>query len=98
MWYQLVADIKSPEEAKIVFGELLSNTESTAIVKRLAIGYWLTKKRSYENIKTNLKVSSATIAAMQNELKKDGWKLAMKKMVAEEWATKWEEKIKIFLN
>lgn len=98
MWHQLVADIKTPEEAKVIFGELLSDTESTAIRKRLAVGYWLTKKRSYENIKNNLKVSSATIASMQNELRKEGWKLAMKKMTAEEWATKWEEKIRTFLS
>jgi len=93
-WYQLVADIKNPEEAKLILGDLLSETEELAIIKRLAVGYWLTKKRSYENIKGNLKVSSATIASVQQEMKRPGWKLALKKMMAEEWATKWEEKLK----
>ncbi len=94
MWYQLVVDIKSPLEAEKIMTSLLSETELVAITKRLAVGYWLAKKRSYENIKENLKVSSATIAAVQQETKKAGWKLAMQKVMAEEWATKMEERIK----
>lgn len=97
MWHQLVADIKSPEEAEKILGEILSETEQVAITKRLAVGYWLSKKRSYEVIKENLKVSSATIATMQQELRKPGWELAMKKIMAEEWATKMEERIKSLL-
>ncbi|MBI2008506.1 hypothetical protein HYS82_02510 [Candidatus Amesbacteria bacterium] len=50
--------------------------------------------RSYENIKDNVKVSSATIAAVQQEMKREGWKMAMEKIMAEEWATKWNDKIK----
>ena len=94
MWYQLVVDIKNPNEARSILEGLLSETEMTAITKRLAVGYWLSKKRSYENIKENLKVSSATIAGVQTELKKEGWQLAMRKVMAEEFAVKWEEKIK----
>lgn len=94
MWYQLVVDIKSREEAAQVLGSLLSETEMVAITKRLAVGYWLEKKRSYENIKENLRVSSATIAAIQQESKKAGWKLAMQKVMADEWASKMEDKIK----
>jgi len=94
MWYQLIADVKTPEEAQKVMEALLSETEMTAITKRLAVGYWLTKKRSYENIKENIKVSSATIAAIGQELRKPGWKMAMQKVTAEEWATRMEERIK----
>jgi uncharacterized protein YerC len=98
MLYQLVADVKTVDEAKRIMDALLSETEMTAITKRLAVGYWLAKKRSYENIKQNIKVSSATIAAIGQELKKPGWKLAMQKVMAEEWATKVEEKIKGLLG
>lgn len=98
MWYQLIVDIKSLEEAEKIMGSLLSETEMTAITKRLAVGYWLTKNRSYENIRDNLKVSSATIAAVHEETKKPGWKLALQKAMAEEWASKWEEKIKRILH
>lgn len=94
MWHQLVVDIKTVDEAEKIMSSLLSETEITAITKRLAVGYWLAKKRSYENIKENLKVSSATIAAIQQETKKPGWKMAMQKVMAEEWATQVEDKIK----
>lgn len=94
MWYQLIADTRKRDDAELIFGDLLSETELAAVSKRLAIAYWLTKKRSYENIRENVKVSSATIAAVQQEMKREGWKMAMEKIMAEEWATKWEEKIK----
>lgn len=94
MWYQLIIDIKTPEEAETVMSAMLSMTELTAITKRLAMAYWLAKGRSYENIKENLKVSSATIAAVQQEMKKPGWKMALSKVMAEEWATRMESKIK----
>jgi Trp operon repressor len=93
LFNQLITDIKTTKEAEEVFKCLLSETESTAIVKRLAVGYWLTKKRSYGVISQNLKVSSATVASIAQELKKPGWQLIIKRVLAEEWATKWEEKI-----
>lgn len=93
LWCQMVADIKSPEEARTIFEDLFSETEMEALVKRLAVGYWLTKKRSYEVIKQNLKVSSATIATVASGLIRPGWKMALQKILAEEWATKWEAKI-----
>ena len=98
MWYQMVADIKNPKEAREIFSDLLSETELTTVIKRLATGYWLTKKRSYEVIRDNLKVSSASIATIQKDLKNPGWQVAIKKILAEEWATKWEEKIKNLLS
>lgn len=98
MWYQLIADIETPQEAELIVSSVLSETELIAVTKRLAVGYWLLKKRSYENIKQNLKVSSATIAAVGADLEKAGWKAAMKKVTAEEWATKMEERIKSIFN
>ncbi|KKT58847.1 MAG: hypothetical protein UX91_C0001G0071 [Candidatus Amesbacteria bacterium GW2011_GWB1_47_19] len=94
MWGQLIADIKFPAEADKISESIFSTTELLTIIKRLGVAYWLSKGRSYENIKQNLKVSSATIASIQQELKKPGWKLALEKVMAEEWASKWEEKIK----
>lgn len=93
MFYQLVADIRKPEEAKEIFGDLLTETEMVSLIKRLGVAYWLTKKRSYEIIKGTLKISSATIASISEELKRPGWQMAIKKVMAEEWATKWETKI-----
>jgi uncharacterized protein YerC len=98
MLWQLVSDIKNTEEAEKIIGGILTETELAAVSKRLAVGYWLTKNRSYEVIKENLKVSSATIATVQQDLKKSGWKAAITKIEAEEWATKWEAKIKTWLK
>ncbi|TSC85430.1 MAG: Uncharacterized protein G01um101416_858 [Microgenomates group bacterium Gr01-1014_16] len=98
MWYQLIADTKTKEDAEKIFGDLLSETELEAVSKRVAIAYWLAKGRSYENIKENVKVSSATIAAVQQELKREGWKMAMEKIMAEEWSSKWDSKVKSFIG
>ena len=96
--WQLLADIKNPQEAEVLIGDLLSATELSTLAKRLAVAYWLSKKRSYENIKVNLKVSSATVADVQKQLKRPGWKLAIQKVTADEWANVWEQKIKGFLK
>jgi uncharacterized protein YerC len=98
MLYQLIVDIKTPEEAEKIFKSLLSETELTTVIKRLGVGYWLTKKRSYEVIKQNLKVSSATIAVLHQDIKSSGWQMAIKKVLAEEWATKWDTKIKSLIK
>ena len=72
MLWQLITDLKNPKEVELVWSDLLSKTELTTVAKRLAVAYWLSKKRSYENIKQNLKVSSATVAEVQRNLKKPG--------------------------
>jgi len=91
---QVIADINNLKEADIFLGDFLTEAEYETFAKRLAISYWLQKKRSYSNIKNNLKVSSATIAESSSSLDKAGNKLAIKKIEAEEWANKWNEKIK----
>ena len=91
---QVITDIKTTEESNTFIKDFFTDTELTLLSKRLAIGYLLSKKRNYENIKTNLKVSSATIAVVSEMLNKPGFKLAIKKMEAEEWANKWAERIK----
>lgn len=96
--FQLLADLKRPPEVELGLRDLLTETELITLAKRLAVGYWLTKGRSYENIKANLKVSSATVADIQPRLKSPGWKLAIRKVTADEWATEWEEKIKKFIR
>ena len=68
------------------------------LAKRLAIAYWLKKGRSYQNIKNNLKVSSATIASVQSQMENPGFQLALKKIEADEWASNWSKKIKGFVG
>ena len=91
-----VSDIKSPEESERFILDFFTDSEIEVFSKRLAIAYWLKKKRSYENIKNNLKVSSATIAEISTLMQKKGFKLALEKIEAEEWANMWAEKISKF--
>lgn len=95
---QAVNDLKDEEEIEIFFNDFFTDSENEAFAKRLAIVYWLKKGRNYENIKENLKVSSATVASAQGMMEKAGIKLAIKKIEAEEWANKWSEKIKKLTN
>ncbi len=95
---QTIADLKDITEAKVFLNDFFNESENEAFSKRLAIAYWLKKKRSYNNIKENLKVSSATIASVQSAMNKQGYKLALKKIEAEEWANQWAEKIKKFVR
>lgn len=94
---QTISDLKGTREVETFFKDFLTDSEIDTYAKRLAVAYWLKKGRSYTNIKENLKVSSATIASVQEMMDKPGFKLALKKMEAEEWANVWADKIaKVF--
>ena len=94
--YQVLADLKNPLDVAKFIEDVLSETEKTVLAKRLAIAWYLTKNRPYELIRQELKVSSATIAAVQHLLdgKKAGMLLAVKTMEAEEWAGELAAKVK----
>lgn len=96
--HQTLADLKNPEQVEQFLKAFLSEAEYTTLAKRLAVAYWLDKGRSYENIGENLKVSSATIAGIQNSLGLDGVKLALQHIKAEEWANIWSQKIQKFVK
>jgi len=90
---QLICDFRSPKEVEIFLKNFFNESEYETFIKRMAVAYWLKKNRSYTNIKNNLKVSSATIASIQNTLDSEGMRIALKKIEAEEWANIWVEKI-----
>lgn len=98
MFAQAVADLRDLSESDTFLTDFLTDSEYEAFAKRLAIAYWLKEGRSYSNIRDNLKVSSATIASVQSLMSKPGFKLALKKIEAEEWASQWSEKIKKFVK
>lgn len=98
MFVQAIADLRDVNETKTFLRDFFNATEYESFMKRLAIAYWLKKGRSYNNIKDNLKVSSATVAVVQSVMDKPGIKLILKKAEAEEWANKWAEKIKKFIR
>jgi len=93
---QSITDLRNKEETLQFLSDFFTESELEAYAKRLAVAYWLSKKRTYKNIKDNLKVSSATIAQAERDTKKLGFKIILKKIEAEEWASVWAEKIKKF--
>lgn len=93
--YQVLADIENEKEAEMILNSLLSKTEILGIAKKVAIIKALKEKRSYNQIKQDFNVSSATISKIANQLKKEkGLILILKKIEAEQWAEKWASKIK----
>lgn len=93
IFYQVIVDLEKLDETKDVLEALLGKTEIITAAKRLAIAHYLEKGRSYQNIKDNLKVSSATISAVDKQRKSKGYRLALKKIETERWASEWSSKI-----
>ena len=93
MFYGILAELKTPEEIKMVIGDILTESELTSVIKRLGIAVYLDKGRSYEDVKNNIKVSSATIASVAEGLGNPGWQEMIKRIKAEEWATDWTDRI-----
>jgi len=91
---QMMDELKDKKEIEKFLTDFFDDAELEKYIKRLAIAYWLKKGRDNENIKRNLKATPKEISEAQKSLKKDGIKLALKKIEAEEWANQWSEKIK----
>ena len=91
---QMMDDLKDPKEIEKFLTDFFDDEELEKYVKRLAIAYWLKKGRDEENISENLKATTDEIVLAKKSLKKEGIKLALKKIEAEEWANQWAEKIK----
>ena len=89
----VISDFKDEKEANNFLTDFLSPREFEILSKRLAIAYWLTKKRNYANIQNNLRASSKTIAETLPLLKKASIQKAIKNLDADEWATKWSQKL-----
>jgi len=92
---QVISDIKSKDQALQFLQDFLTNTELVALTKRLAVALSLDKKMSYEQIKKQLQVSSATIASVQSAMQKQpkGYETALRLAKAEEFAIKWSQKL-----
>ena len=92
--YKVIADIKNPDEAKEFLGSFLGKSEQEIIARRLSIAYLLSKGKTYSFIKNNLAVSSTTVATIAKQIDKGkGFKVALEKIQADEWAEKWSKKI-----
>lgn len=93
---QLLMDLKDKKEIEDLFRDLMGEEEYQDLVKKLAIVYWLRKKRPIDVIKNNLGVSDKEIKEVDKLMTKGGIKLAIKYMEAEEFANTWVKKIRKF--
>lgn len=97
---QLFADIRTQSEANLLMEELFSETERVAIMKRLGIALLLSRGMSYEKIRQTLKVSSATIATIQERMGRPGLQLALDtikvNIIAEAWLSKVSKLFSVF--
>jgi uncharacterized protein YerC len=87
--YQVLADAKNEVDIELILKSLMSESELSALAKRLAIAVFLDKRQSYEHIKDVLKVSTATIANVSESMNKKGIQMALTRVKAEEWADVW---------
>lgn len=87
--YQVLSDAKNEVDIELILKALLSEGELSALAKRLAIAVFLDKRQSYEHIKDTLKVSTATIASVSENMNKKGIQMALQRVKAEEWADVW---------
>lgn len=95
---QIICDIKDVNEAKAIFFDLLTETERMALSKRLAVALSLSHGKSYEEIKKNFNIRSATIARVQESLNTSGMRLAVEKATVDEWAGGWAKKLAPFFE
>jgi Trp operon repressor len=65
----LLADIEHPKAMATFLKTFLTDTERSVLSKRLAIFCLLEQGKSYEEIKDELHVSSATISSMAEQVK-----------------------------
>lgn len=88
MLYQIIVDIKRPEDAKKFMREMLKKVELKMLIKRLAVVYFLNSGSNYEDIKKRLAVSSATISSFAGKTKKGGFSFTLGAIKVDEWAEK----------
>ncbi len=91
---QMIDDLKDKKEIEKFLTDFFDDDELEKYVKRISIVYWLKKGRDNENIKRNLLATPKEISEAKKLLKKEGVKLAIKKIEADEWANQWAAKIK----
>ncbi len=94
----LLSDLRHPTECEYFFTSFLTTTEQSVFSKRLGIVWMLYQNKSYKDIKRKLKVSSATISSIANQMDEPGIQLLIDKLRADDWAHRWSKKIMGFFK
>lgn len=94
----VLSELKNTKEAHEFSKDFFTEAEKIVLTKRLAIAAMLKQKKSYEEIKALLHVSSATISYVSEMLSKPGFQVALSKVDEDEWAENTLRKILPFLK
>lgn len=96
LFYQLItvlSDFNKPYQVDEFLRSFLTPTEQVVLAKRLAIARMLEAGYSYEDIRRQLNVSSATIASVAEIVPTNGIQQALTKLRIDDWADKIASKV-----
>ncbi len=96
--HTVLADMKNPMEIHKFLKAFLTDTEYTVLAKRLTIAYLLDQGLSYDQIRKQLKVSSATISTVSDNMSQEGIQLALQRIKVNQWAHRTARKIQKILG
>ena len=96
--HTVLADMKDPAEIEKFLKAFLTQTEYTVLAKRLTIASLLEQGHSYDQIRKQLKVSSATISTVSENMSQEGIQLALQRIKVNQWAHRTVKKIKKILG
>ena|SRR3972149_8534829 len=92
----LLADLRHPQEVRYFLSDFLTEAEQLVLSKRLAILWELRAEKSYEEIKQELGVSSATISSASQFKEKPGIQSALAKIALDKKIADLLTKVGIF--
>jgi len=100
VFWQTIADLKTPWSVKKFFHDLLYPTEKVMLAKRLAIAILITKGYDYRSICQILKVTLPTVWTVNIWLKQggEGYKMAIEKILKQEKSEEFWQKISDFVK
>ncbi len=80
-FFSAFLSLKRTDQVELFLGDLLTRTEKIVLAKRLAIALMLLEESSYAEIKSSLKVSSTTVAGINNLInEKKGYREMLEKL------------------
>lgn len=93
LFLQLLSDLSNVVETRLFFQDFFTTSEQQMFAKRLAILLSLREGKSYEDIRKQYGVSSATISSVAEMMENKGMQLIIQKVETDRWADAWAERI-----
>lgn len=83
-----LAKITDESAMSHVINDFFTEMEQQVFIKRLAIAVGLHEGHSYQEIRKDLQVSTATISFVAERLQTEGFQMMLEKVSADRWAKK----------